>query len=229
MGRGIGDELLGHGAQGKRVGAALIARALQSGRQGLDLGPGPPFESRCGDDVFHTDDASRRHDGDSVGYGCNLVACVGDVEDRQGKALMQGLQIRQDRRLAVRIQAGQGLIHQQQARLGQQGPGNGHSLPFAARQAGRTALNQAGDPHQVHNIVEPDCMRRRRPPAAEVQITPDRKVREQGAVLENQSDRPTVRRQEDGFVLPDFIANPHGALEPGEAGQGSDQGRLSAA
>jgi hypothetical protein len=35
--------------------------------------------------------------------------------------------------LALGVQRGQGLVHQQQARAGGQRPGNGHALALAAR------------------------------------------------------------------------------------------------
>ena len=76
----------------------------------------------------------------------DFVRGVADVEQRNVQFCMQAPQIRQDVGLALRVQRGQRLIQQQQARVGQQCAGNANALALPAGQAGGAALQQMANP-----------------------------------------------------------------------------------
>lgn len=81
-----------------------------------------------------------------VGQARDLVGGVADIEDGDGQALMQPLQVRQDLLLALVVQGGQGLVHQQDSRVDRERPGDADALALAAGQALRATLQQRADP-----------------------------------------------------------------------------------
>ena len=82
---------------------------------------------------------------------------------------------RQDLELALGVERGERLVHQQDLRRGKQRPADRHPLPFAARQPRRLALEQMLDAERLDHAVEGDLPRGlRREPAAEQEISPAR-------------------------------------------------------
>src|SRR5262249_6000290 len=90
-----------------------------------------------------------------------------------------------------------------------QGAAYGNPLTLATRQLARPAIKQMADIEHLDHAIEGGGTGRLAPhPAAVVQVVPDRKVREQPAVLKNIADPPRPRGQifarrivEQNFVI----------------------------
>jgi hypothetical protein len=59
---------------------------------------------------------------------------MADIEDRHTRLVAQALDVRQDLDAALLVERGQRLVHQQQARMGEQGAADRDALLLAARQ-----------------------------------------------------------------------------------------------
>ncbi len=129
------------------------------------------------------------------GYFGNRVA---DINDRHIRLIAQPLEIGQDLVLARRVERGQRLVHQQQARARQQGPADRHPLFFAARETARPTVEQRTDPEQIDNLGEPAAGRRAgREPMPEHQVPAHRQVRKEAVFLKDIAYPAPVRRQLD--------------------------------
>ena len=174
-----------------------------------------------------------------VGEPCHLVRRVADVDDGQRQFAVQAFEIGQDFQLALQIERGQRLIHQQDLRRRQQGAGNRHALALAAGKFARRTVEQGGDAEQFGDLGQrktPGCGRR--PFLAEFHVAAYREVREQAGFLEDDAEGTLVRRHEAAaaFVLPDLAAEGevagrgafqpcHGAQQGGLAGTGMAEQR----
>jgi hypothetical protein len=87
-----------------------------------------------------------------VGQPGHFVRGVADVDDGNGQFAVQALQIGQDFQLALEVEGGQRLVHQQDFRRGEQGAGDGDALAFAAGKLARRAVEQVGDAEQFGNF-----------------------------------------------------------------------------
>ncbi len=92
----------------------------------------------------------------------------------------------------------QRLVHQDQARAGEQGAADRDALLLAARQQARPAVEQMADAEQLdHAVHVAVAFGGRREEAAVAQILPDRHMREQPRVLEDVADAAPVLGHED--------------------------------
>ncbi|KDB88474.1 citrate (Si)-synthase domain protein, partial [Bordetella bronchiseptica D989] len=66
-----------------------------------------------------------------IGQPRHFVGRMADVDHRDVQFVVQALQVGQDFALALHVQRRQRLVHQQQARAGQQRAGDAHALAFA--------------------------------------------------------------------------------------------------
>jgi hypothetical protein len=135
-----------------------------------------------------------------AGQAQHLVDGVADVEHGQVELVAQALDIGQHLGLARRVQRGQRFVHQQQARLRQQGTADRHALALPPGQRVRRALQQGAEPEQFHHGVEGHACRlraRASAPQPVAQVAVHRQVREQPRVLEHHAERTPVHRQVD--------------------------------
>ena len=80
-----------------------------------------------------------------IGQARHFVRRMTDVEHGDVQLLVQALQVGQHLLLALEIERGQRLVHQQQARAGHQCTGDADALAFAAGQRRGHALEQMTD------------------------------------------------------------------------------------
>ena len=80
-----------------------------------------------------------------IGQARNFVQRMTDVEHGDIQFGLQALKVGQYFAFALVVQCGQGLVHQQQLRAGEQGPGDTDPLAFAAGQVVRRPRQQVGD------------------------------------------------------------------------------------
>ncbi|MCY1534768.1 hypothetical protein D9M68_701500 [compost metagenome] len=171
-----------------------------------------------------------------IGQARHLVGRMADVEDRDIQLLVQAFQVGQHLQLALEVERGQRFVHQQQARAGQQGAGDGHALALAAGELVRHTLQQMADAEQLDRLLQ------RHPPAvggdafvAELQVAPHRQVGEQVGVLEHVTQCALVRRDEPAVcaVLPELAIDPQVTVawmvEAGEAAQATGLARARVA
>ncbi len=150
---------------------------------------------------------------------------MGDQYHRQCQLAVQALQVGQDLGLALGVQRGQRLVHQQQARAGGQRAGNRHALALAARQRGRPPRHQPADAQQLDHRIQRDALRIGTAALAPVgQVGGHIQVRKQRRLLDHIAQRPLVRGQEHarGIVLPHLAVDDDAAgraLQPGECAQ----------
>ena len=130
-----------------------------------------------------------------IGQRQHLLQRVADIDHRQPERL-QPHQVGQDLGLALGVQAGQRLVHQQQAGVRQQRPPDRHPLALPARERVRPAAEQLAMPSRA--TMSSKAIRRRPAGAAPARRSAgwfDRQVREQPGVLEHQPEAAALRRQ----------------------------------
>ena len=134
-------------------------------------------------------------------------------------------------RLELGVECGKRLVHQEEARAGQQRPPERHALLFAAREPRRTAIEQARGPEQVdHPRQRFAPLRRWRVALAIDQVLADGQMGKEASFLEDITDPAAMRRKEmpRRRVAPDLAGKGDApARRPGEAGDQIDEGRLS--
>jgi hypothetical protein len=103
----------------------------------------------------------------------------------------------QDLGLARLVERGQRLVHQQQARVGEQRAADGNALLLAARETRGPALEQTAEPEQLDDFVELVSVHAlRREPAPIQEVLPHGEMREQASLLEYVADAAAVARHE---------------------------------
>ena len=129
---------------------------------------------------------------DARGEPRHLLDGMRHVHDGDAQIVAERLDQRQDFELALGVERGEGLVHQQNLGRGEQRPAHGHALLFAPRKARRLALEQVPDPQRLDHLGERNaCCRLRRKPTPEQEILPDAEMREE---LASWNTSPTRRR-----------------------------------
>ena len=187
----------------------------------------------------HVFDASRRHHmpvlqhHDARGEPRHLIDGMGHIDDRNMQFVAKRLDERQDLELALGVERGERLVHQQDLGRSEQRPADGHPLPFAAREPRRLALEQMLDAERLDHPAEGNLPRGlRREPAAEQEISPDAEMREELGVLENEPDPAAIGRHEDrGLRVHQHAAVEHdgAAIRPRQPSDQIDGHRLARA
>ncbi len=111
------------------------AQAVQIELVAVDLGAQP---ARVG-----------RENGDAAAHHQGLFDGVGDEDQREAELLPQRQQLFLHAAARERIQRGEGLVHQQHARLHRKGAGDGHALLHAARELVRMHVGELREAHLV--------------------------------------------------------------------------------
>ena len=108
------------------------------------------------------DHAALRHQHQVVGQLRHLVERMADIDHRDRQLAVQPLQVGQHLGLARRVQRGQRLVHQQQARAGGQRARDGHALALAAGQGVGPPRHQLADAEQLDRLLQRDAPALRR-------------------------------------------------------------------
>ncbi len=137
---------------------------------------------------------------------------VADVEHGNIEFIMQAFEIRQNLELAFLIERGERFIEQEQTRTPEQGPRDSHTLPFAARQSSRHAIQQMADAKQFRRLCQFHTPLRGRDAIEPVaQILLHAQMRKQARFLKDVAERTLMRRQKDVAVAfgiePDFAVD----------------------
>jgi hypothetical protein len=128
---------------------------------------------------------------------------VTDVQNGNGKFVLQRQDVRQDFVLAILIEPGKRLVHQQQPWTCGKGTGDGNPPPFAARQGGGLAREQGCDVKQFTDTFNGKlAFRPGHAIVSVLQVVPDIQVGKQAALLENVRKGPAVGRHEVSVGLP---------------------------
>ncbi len=120
---------------------------------------------------------------------------------------MQALEVGQDFCLALHIQRGQRLVHQQQAWAGGQCACDRHALPLPARQRVAAAFEQVGNAQHGDGLVQRHAaLVRRHAAQTVVQVALYVEMGEQAGFLEHIAQRTLVHWDKNAgtFVLPDL-------------------------
>ena len=172
---------------------------------------------------------SRVHDGDAVAHRHRLDLVVGDVDRRHAQSPLELVDLGAHLYAQLRVEVRERLVHQEGLRLSHDRAAHRDTLPLAARERARLALEELLD------LEDP-----RRPPHALVdlflrqlaQLEPESEVLLDGHVwvervaLEDHRDVPVLRSQ----VVDDSVANADLAVtDLLEAGEHPQRGRLAAA
>ena len=106
--------------------------------------------------------AAAFHHHEVVGQPRHFVGRVADVEHGDLQFVVQAFEVGQDFVLAREVERGQRLVHQQQARAGEQRAGDGDALALAAREAVRLRSSRWPMPSSSMAWSQRDAALRRR-------------------------------------------------------------------
>ena len=158
---------------------------------------------------------------------------MGDIDDGDVELAPQFFNEGQDLGPPRGIEVGQGLIHQQQTRCGEDGAADSDPLPLPTRQGPRPPRQQRLQRQQAdHGIVIDPCDPLGHQAPAIGQISRHGHMGEQAAFLKNITQAPLLRRQIDtlGTVEQDIALHYDAALGRAlQTGQHIDQGGLARA
>ena len=167
---------------------------------------------------------------DVVGEGEGLLLVVGDVDGGDAEVLLHLLQLVAQLDPQLGIQVGQGLIHADDGRLGDQGPGDGHPLLLAAGQLAHrlfqlllAQVHLFGDVvHLLGNLRFSQLFQLQ----AEGDVVIHRHGGEQGVGLKDDADVPLL----NGHMGDVFVLHHHRAGDGlDKAGDGAQGGGFPAA
>src|SRR3989338_1432474 len=91
----------------------------------------------------------------AVSEESGFVHVVGDEKDGLPRGDGDAVQLLLERDPRLGVHGGEGLVHEHDDGIGAEGPREGHALLHPARELVRLAALEAGQPHQVHEILHP--------------------------------------------------------------------------
>ncbi len=115
---------------------------------------------------------------------------------------MQPFEERENLVLGGPVEGGQGLVHEQQARLREQGAPHGHTLALTAGQMMGRPAQKVGEAEKAHHLVERNGRVLQASRRAIEQVAPHREVGEEAGFLKHIAHRPLVGGAEGACVLP---------------------------
>ncbi|MNB95412.1 hypothetical protein D3C75_425850 [compost metagenome] len=127
-------------------------------------------------------------DADAVAHGERLLLIVGDEDEGDAELALQGFQLELHLLAQLEVQRPQGFVQQQDARLVDEGPGDGDALALAAGELARFAAADAGQAHQLQHLLHlAVALRLGHTPdhQAVADVVPHIHVGEEGVVLEH--------------------------------------------
>ena len=128
-------------------------------------------------------------DGDDVGERQRLFLVVGHEHDGRAEGCEQLLDLGAQAVAQARVQRGERLVEQDQARLRSQRPGHGDALLLAARELVGPAMAEAAEPDQLEQLGHP--LPAPAPPGQpEADVLGDAEVGEEQALLGHVADAP---------------------------------------
>ena len=174
-------------------------------------------------------DPSAIHHRDGVRDGQGLLLVVGHVNRRDLQRPLDGPDEGADLHPELRVQVGEGLVHQEQARLDHQCPGQDHSLLLPARELARHPPQQLVELYQPARLghLAGDLVGCN---AARLQAVRDvlgyRQVREDGVALKHDPDVAKIGRD---VVHPVLVEENAPGVLLQQPRNDAEEGRLAAA
>ena len=139
-----------------------------------------------------------RQDRDRVREPRDLRHGVAHVDDRDVKLVAKALDVVEDLALARYVERRQRLVHQEDARLREQGPADRDPLLLAAGERRGLAFEQCAEAEKIDHPLALDQALGRRAQALPVgEVRLDGKMRKEQRVLEDVADAPALRRDID--------------------------------
>ena len=146
---------------------------------------------RIDGDVFDDATGPGGHDDDPVGQIDALENRMRDEDDRPAEFLPEVQEIVVELEAGDLVESGEGFVHQQELRLGDEGTGDRYPHLHAARQFARVAVGEAFEadhPERVHDVVARVGLRQSLEPERQVDVGEDAGPRHQGRLLEDEAD-----------------------------------------
>jgi hypothetical protein len=122
------------------------------------------------------------------------------------------------------VEVGEGLVEQDEVRLRGEGAGEGHALLLPPREVLGLPVLKAAEAHHLQGLPGADLrLGPGRPVEPERDVVEHRQVREEGVVLKDDADRPSLRRHVHAgareLLSPQRDGTGRGALEAGDAAE----------
>ena len=179
------------------------------------------------------DHAPAVHQHDRVREPHDLLDRMAHVDDQDPQLVAQPLDVREDLALALGVERRERLVHEQEARLREEGAADRDALLLAAGETPRSPVEQVADAEEIDDRVERDRpVPRRRALPAVPEVVPHAQVREEARVLEDVADAPALHRHVDpARRIVEHVAVRHDPtfVGPEQAGdRGDDRGLAGA-
>lgn len=164
---------------------------------------------------------------DAPGESGDFVTAVRDVENGDAAGGIPGAQVVKDGGFEVSVEAGEGLVEEQEARLSDEGASKGDTLAFAAGKIARFAAAEAGDIEGCEDFLQAEkafVAREVREAIGDVFFGGE--MREKSEGLENVGNAAGLRREIDaGLRVKEDVITNDDAAESGrkQAGEAIEQ------
>ena len=164
-------------------------------------------------------DAAETEDHDAVPHRHRFHLVVGDVDRGRAQHALQADDLAAHLDAQLGVQVAQRLVHQEDARVADDGAAQRHALPLAAGELARPAVQQALDVQHrrdfMHALVD-FRLGHAAPPERVTDVAADFVVRVKGVILEHHGDVAMPRRH----VVHQFVVDANLArrdrLQPGD-------------
>ena len=177
----------------------------------------------------HLLQVSRVHDGDAVAHRHRLDLVVRDVDRRHAQSPLELVDLGAHLHAQLRVEVRERLVHQEGLRLSHDRAAHRDTLPLAARERARLALEELldlEDPRRPPHALVDLLLRQLAQLEPEGEVLLDGHVRVERVALEDHRDVPVLRSQ----VVDDSVADADLAVaDLLEAGEHPQRGRLAAA
>ncbi len=158
---------------------------------------------------------ARGDDADPVGERGGILEVVGDEQRGQVEPAEELLELRAHLGLRVRVERRERLVQEEHLRLPRERAREGDALALASREAAGALVGEVGEPEALEQLGGSAL-------AAELDVVPDRQVREERVLLEHEAHAPLLGPAIDSPTavepgLPVDCDQPaRGACQPGD-------------
>src|SRR5208282_4457728 len=164
-------------------------------------------------------DAALVQHGDAVGHHQRLALVVRDVDEGDAELLVKALYLELHILAQLLVERTQRLVHEEHARIEDDGARKGHALLLAAGELLRIARLEPGELHGLEHLGHAARDRLLVPPALperEADVLLDRHVRKERIVLEDHADVAAIGWRMDDRLRVDVDLAARGELEAGD-------------
>ena len=220
------DQRLCAGACGQEAGR------VREARRGNDVHGRCANEARCercagmGIEVVwraNLFDMTAIHEDDLVRHGHGLHLIVGHIDHGHSKPLLQRADLPAHLQAQLRVEVGEGLVHEAHGRLRHDGARQRHALLLAARELRGLTIKQRFQAEKTRRPRQPVVPLRAGNlphPEAKDDVLGDTQMRKQRIALKDHGDAPLRGRQRRHVAPADQDAAGAGDIEPRDQAQG---------